>query len=52
MVMSALARAAVAEGAHTGLLIASEDGRHLYARLGWLHRMDVLIAKNTPPEEN
>jgi GNAT superfamily N-acetyltransferase len=44
-VMSALARAAVAQGARTGLLVASEDGRHLYSSLGWHHAADVLIAR-------
>ncbi|GAA0448967.1 hypothetical protein Ade02nite_57810 [Paractinoplanes deccanensis] len=43
-VMSALAEAAPARH---GLLIASEDGQRLYARLGWRTVADVLIA-STP----
>ncbi|MDV9173429.1 GNAT family N-acetyltransferase [Streptomyces sp. W16] len=43
--MSALAEAAVSRGARTGLLIASEDGQHLYSALGWRHKADVLIAR-------
>lgn len=43
-VMSALATAAVARGAAHGLLIASEEGQHLYARLGWAAVADVLIS--------
>ncbi len=42
--MGALAEAAVAQGAGRGLLIASEEGRHLYSRLGWRPAADVLIA--------
>ncbi|OIJ63916.1 GNAT family N-acetyltransferase [Streptomyces mangrovisoli] len=43
--MSALAESAVSQGARTGLLIASEEGRRLYASLGWHHAADVLIAQ-------
>ena len=43
-VMSLLAEAALAHGAKTGLLIASEEGQHLYAALGWNRVADVLIA--------
>lgn len=43
--MSALAQAAVAQGARNGLLIASEDGRRLYSSLGWRREADVLIAR-------
>lgn len=45
-VMSALAEAALAQGARTGLLIASEEGQHLYTSLGWHHEADVLIARS------
>lgn len=44
-VMSALAEAAVARGARTGLLLASEEGQRLYSSLGWHHAADVLIAR-------
>ncbi|MGW0083007.1 GNAT family N-acetyltransferase [Streptomyces sp. NPDC003393] len=44
-VMSALAEAAVVQGARTGLLIASEEGQPLYSSLGWRHEADVLIAR-------
>ncbi|MCX5400331.1 GNAT family N-acetyltransferase [Streptomyces sp. NBC_00102] len=43
--MSALVEAAVAQGARTGLLIASEEGQHLYSSLGWHYEADVLIAR-------
>ncbi|MFJ8789396.1 GNAT family N-acetyltransferase [Streptomyces sp. NPDC102462] len=43
--MSALAEAAVTQGARTGLLIASEEGQRLYSSLGWRHEADVLIAR-------
>ncbi|MFJ6893262.1 GNAT family N-acetyltransferase [Streptomyces hokutonensis] len=43
--MSALAEAAVSQGARTGLLIASEEGQRLYSSLGWHHEADVLIAR-------
>ncbi|MFI9064254.1 GNAT family N-acetyltransferase [Streptomyces sp. NPDC053429] len=43
--MSALAEAALAQGARTGLLIASEEGQRLYSSLGWRHQADVLIAR-------
>lgn len=46
-VMGALARSAIEEGAEHGVLIASEDGQHLYATLGWQPVADVLIA-STP----
>ena len=45
--MSALAEAALAQGARTGLLIASQDGQRLYTALGWHHEADVLISRNT-----
>ncbi|GIF25788.1 GNAT superfamily N-acetyltransferase [Actinoplanes tereljensis] len=44
VVMSALAGAAIAEGAENGILIASEDGQHLYSALGWRPVAEVLIA--------
>ncbi|NMO55755.1 GNAT family N-acetyltransferase [Actinoplanes sp. TBRC 11911] len=46
-VMSALARAAIDQGASTGLLVASADGQALYRRLGWQPVSDVVIA-STP----
>lgn len=45
VMMSALAEAAVAQGARTGLLIASEEGQRLYSSLGWRREADVLIAR-------
>lgn len=48
VVMGALARTAVRAGAEHGILIASEDGQRLYARLGWQRAADVLIATNPP----
>lgn len=44
-VMSALAEAAVTQGARSGLLIASEEGQRLYSSLGWRREADVLIAR-------
>lgn len=43
-VMSALAASAGAAGADHGLLIASEEGQHLYTSLGWHPAAAVLIA--------
>ncbi|NUR60618.1 MAG: GNAT family N-acetyltransferase [Catenulispora sp.] len=45
VVMGMLATEAVARGAHTGLLVASEEGRLLYSRLGWKRVADVVIAQ-------
>ncbi|MDG6108067.1 GNAT family N-acetyltransferase [Dactylosporangium aurantiacum] len=42
--MGALATAAVAAGGTDGILIASEEGQPLYAKLGWRPAADVLIA--------
>jgi GNAT superfamily N-acetyltransferase len=36
VVMGELGRRAVERGAHTGLLMATTDGFHLYRKLGWL----------------
>lgn len=47
VVMSALAAEAVAQGARTGLLIASSDGQNLYTALGWEHLADAVITQ--PP---
>ncbi|GAA0582652.1 hypothetical protein GCM10010172_79740 [Paractinoplanes ferrugineus] len=44
VVMGGLAGAALEHGAETGLLIASDDGQHLYRTLGWRPVADVLIA--------
>lgn len=46
-IMGALAESAVAAGAETGVLVASGDGRRLYATLGWQPVAEVVIA--TPP---
>jgi GNAT superfamily N-acetyltransferase len=46
-IMSALAGAAVEEGADHGILVASEGGRRLYLSLGWQPVAEVLIA-STP----
>lgn len=46
-VMGVLAREAVAAGATEGLLFATEDGLHLYRKLGWDTVSDVVIASNT-----
>jgi len=46
--MAQLAEAARARGAHTGLLVATEDGRALYTALGW--RVDSLMAAATVAE--
>ncbi|MEV6995235.1 GNAT family N-acetyltransferase [Streptomyces sp. NPDC093228] len=45
--MSALAEAAVSQGARTGLLIASEEGQRPCSSLGWHHKADVLIARGS-----
>jgi GNAT superfamily N-acetyltransferase len=46
-VMSALVRAAIDQGASTGLLVASVEGQQLYRALGWRPVSDVVIA-STP----
>ncbi|MDX8033006.1 hypothetical protein SK803_22540 [Lentzea sp. BCCO 10_0856] len=38
------AREAVKAGAADGLLFATEDGLHLYRKLGWQRVSDVVIA--------
>jgi GNAT superfamily N-acetyltransferase len=43
VLMSALAEAALSQGARTGLLIGSTDGQHLYTSLGWTRYADVVI---------
>ncbi|WP_156213358.1 GNAT family N-acetyltransferase [Lentzea aerocolonigenes] len=45
VVMGVLAREAVAAGATTGLLFASEDGLPVYRTLGWEAVSDVVIAE-------
>ncbi|MET8759753.1 GNAT family N-acetyltransferase [Lentzea sp. NPDC004782] len=50
VVMGVLAREAVDAGAVEGLLFASEDGLHLYRKLGWTTISDVVIACNTMGE--
>jgi GNAT superfamily N-acetyltransferase len=45
VVMGVLAQEAVADGTTTGLLFASDDGLHLYRRLGWEEVADVVIAR-------
>lgn len=47
VVMGTLVREALADGADTGLLLASEDGRHLYTHLGWEVVADVVNAGNS-----
>ncbi|WP_344335988.1 GNAT family N-acetyltransferase [Streptomyces globosus] len=44
-VMGLLAEAAAAQGARTGLLIASAEGQRLYSSLGWRREADVVIAR-------
>jgi GNAT superfamily N-acetyltransferase len=46
VVMSALVQQAANRGATTGVLVASPQGRHLYAALGWTHHADVLVARS------
>jgi len=50
VVMGVLAREAVTAGAVDGLLFASEDGLHLYRKLGWTTISDVVIASDTKGE--
>lgn len=44
VVMGALAEQAVRQGAKTGLLVASEEGSHLYSALGWEPIAAMLVA--------
>ncbi|GGU42187.1 GNAT family N-acetyltransferase [Lentzea flava] len=46
VVMGTLAREAVKEGARTGLLFSSNEGVHLYSRLGWEKICDLVVARN------
>ncbi|MFD9703780.1 GNAT family N-acetyltransferase [Lentzea sp. NPDC059081] len=46
VVMGALAREAVDNGAKTGLLFSSTDGVHLYSRLGWERICGLVVARN------
>lgn len=46
VVMGALAREAVRQGAKTGLLFSSTEGVHLYRRLGWEKISDLVVARN------
>lgn len=46
VVMGALAREAVKDGAKTGLLFSSTDGVHLYRKLGWEKVSDLVVARN------
>jgi GNAT superfamily N-acetyltransferase len=50
VVMGVLASEAVKAGATDGLLFATEDGLHLYRKLGWEIVSDVVIASNTKGE--
>ncbi|MFS8099492.1 barstar family protein [Lentzea alba] len=47
VVMGVLMREAMVAGATTGLLFATEDGLHLYRKLGWEAVSDVVIASNS-----
>ncbi|XVV07053.1 GNAT family N-acetyltransferase [Actinosynnema sp. CA-248983] len=47
VVMGTLITEAVADGAHTGILLASTDGQALYTALGWTTNATVVIATNT-----
>lgn len=47
VVMGVLAAEAAARGSRNGLLIASDEGRHLYASLGW-NRLAVVIIAQAP----
>ncbi|SFR29321.1 FR47-like protein [Lentzea waywayandensis] len=46
VVMGALAREAMTDGATTGLLFSSTDGVHLYRSLGWEKISDLVVARN------
>ncbi|WP_211293664.1 GNAT family N-acetyltransferase [Lentzea kentuckyensis] len=46
VVMGALAREAVRDGARTGLLFSSTEGVHLYRKLGWEKISDLVVARN------
>ena len=46
VVMGALAREAVRDGATTGLLFSSTEGVHLYRKLGWERISDLVVAQN------
>ncbi|MCR3749778.1 GNAT family N-acetyltransferase [Lentzea californiensis] len=46
VVMGALTKEAVKDGAETGLLFASTEGVHLYVKLGWEKISDLVVAQN------
>ncbi|HEX8867456.1 MAG TPA: GNAT family N-acetyltransferase [Lentzea sp.] len=50
VVMGVLVQEAVRAGAVDGLLFATEEGLHLYRKLGWEVVSDVVIASNTKGE--
>ncbi|MFJ8965216.1 GNAT family N-acetyltransferase [Lentzea sp. NPDC102401] len=50
VVMGALVQEAVKAGASDGLLFATEEGLHLYRKLGWDTISDVVIAANDKGE--
>ena len=47
VVMGVLAEEAVKAGATDGLLFATDDGLHLYRKLGWETVSDAVIASNS-----
>ncbi|MFI6097615.1 GNAT family N-acetyltransferase [Lentzea sp. NPDC051213] len=47
VVMGALVREALADGAKTGLLFSSAEGVHLYRKLGWERICDLVVAQNS-----
>lgn len=51
VVMGVLVQEALQAGATNGLLCASDDGLHLYRRLGWEAIADVVVAHKNVPEE-
>lgn len=51
-VTDALCGWAASEGASTGVLVASPDGRALYANLGWEPRLDMWSLMGTKPESH
>lgn len=48
VVMGLLCRQARQQGAHTGVLVATNDGRALYGQLGWTLHSPLSSAVNTP----
>ena len=51
-IMNALSDWALGQGATSGLLAASGDGRHLYGKLGWTMESEMISFRGRPLQEH